>query len=370
MKKKKEKIRRIGILTAGGDCPGLNAVIRAVVKTAILKYGLEVIGFLDGYSGLIQNRTRSLESHDASGILHRGGTILGTSNRDDPFRYPIEYRGKKIFKDVSAQALANFEKNRIDALIVAGGDGSLTIGHKLYEKGIPLVGIPKTIDNDLWGTDVTFGFNTALQTAMEAIDKIHTTAESHHRVMVVEVMGRYAGWIALEAGMAAGGDVLLIPEIPYDMEKVCEAIEERHRQGRLSSIVVAAEGAIPKSGGMVVQRMVEDSTDPVRLGGVVYRIGHEIEKRTSLETRVTVLGHIQRGGSPTAYDRILATCFGSQAMDLVMAGRFGRMVCVQGQKIEDVGLAEVQGKQKRVSPGSELVQTTRSIGVSFGDGEK
>jgi phosphofructokinase-like protein len=365
--KKGEKVRRIGILTAGGDCPGLNAVIRAVVKTAIVKYGLEIVGFLDGYSGLIRNRTRSLQSQDASGILHRGGTILGTSNRDDPFRYPAEERGKKIFKDVSDQVIANFEKNQVDALIVAGGDGSLTIGHRLYEKGIPLVGIPKTIDNDLWGTDVTFGFNTALQTAMEAIDKIHTTAESHHRVMVVEVMGRYAGWIALEAGLAAGGDVLLIPEIPYDMEKICEAIEERRRQGRLSSIVVAAEGAVSQSGERVVQRMVEDSTDPVRLGGIGYRVGHEIEKRTSLETRVTVLGHIQRGGSPIAYDRILATSFGSRAMDLIMGGRFGRMVCVQGQKIDDVALDQVQGKQKRVSPDSELVQTTRSIGVSFGD---
>ncbi len=365
--RKREKVRRIGILTAGGDCPGLNAVIRAVVKTAIVKYGLEIVGFLDGYAGLIHDRTRSLRSQDASGILHRGGTILGTSNRDDPFRYPAEEGGKKIFMDVSDQAIANFEKNQVDALIVAGGDGSLTIGHRLYEKGIPLVGIPKTIDNDLWGTDVTFGFNTALQTAMEAIDKIHTTAESHHRVMVVEVMGRYAGWIALEAGLAAGGDVLLIPEIPYDMEKVCEAIEQRHRQGRPSSIVVAAEGAVPQSGERVVQRMVEDSTDPVRLGGVGYRVGHEIEKKTSLETRVTVLGHIQRGGSPIAYDRILATSFGRRAMDLIMGGRFGRMVCVQGQKIDDVALDQVQGKQKRISPDSELVQTTRSIGVSFGD---
>ena len=365
--KKGGKVRRIGILTAGGDCPGLNAVIRAVVKTAIAKYGLEIVGFLDGYSGLIQDRTRILQSHDASGILHRGGTILGTSNRDDPFRYPTEEGGKKIFRDVSDQAIANFEKNQLDALIVAGGDGSLTIGARLHEKGIPLVGIPKTIDNDLWGTDVTFGFNTALQTAMEAIDKIHTTAESHHRVMVVEVMGRYAGWIALEAGLAAGGDVLLIPEIPYDMEKVCEAIGQRHRQGRPSSIVVVAEGAVPKSGERVVQRMVEDSTDPVRLGGVGYRVGHEIEKKTSMETRVTVLGHIQRGGSPIAYDRILATCFGRRAMDLIMERRFGRMVCVQGQKFEDVALQEVQGKQKRVSPDSELVQTTRSIGVSFGD---
>jgi len=222
----KGEIKKIGILTGGGDCPGLNAVIRAIVKTAIFQYGLEVVGFLDGYGGLIHNRTRMLESADASGILHRGGTILGTSNRDNPFRFPVMVRGKRAFRDISDQSIQNLKKNKVDILIVVGGDGSLTIGYQLYQKGVPLVGIPKTIDNDLWGTDVTFGFDTALQTAMEAIDKLQTTAESHHRVMVVEVMGRYAGWIALEAGLAGGGDVILIPEIPYGIEKVCEAVKK------------------------------------------------------------------------------------------------------------------------------------------------
>lgn len=365
--KSKVVIKRIGILTGGGDCPGLNAVIRAVVKTAIFQYGLEVVGFLEGYLGMIRNMTRRLEPSDASGILNQGGTILGTSNRDNPFRFPVMVRGKKIFRDVSEQAMRNLKRNKVDALIAVGGDGSLTIAHQFFQKGVPLVGIPKTIDNDLWGTDVTFGFNTALQTAMEAIDKLQTTAASHHRVMVVEVMGRYAGWIALEAGLAGGGDVILIPEIPYDIEKVCEVVRERHRYGRRSSIVVVAEGAVPKKGEIVVQKLVEDSTDPVRLGGVGYKVGNEIEKRTGVETRITVLGHIQRGGSPSVFDRILATQFGSKAVDLVMQGRFGRMVCLRGLKIEDIPLKNVQGDQRKVLPNGALVKTARSIGVGFGD---
>ncbi len=360
-------IKRIGILTGGGDCPGLNAVIRAVVKNAIFQYRLEVIGFLEGYLGLIKNMVRPLEASDASGILHQGGTILGTSNRDNPFRFPAMVSGKKSFRDVSEQAIRNLKRNKVDALIAVGGDGSLTIAYQLYQKGVPIVGIPKTIDNDLWGTDVTFGFNTALQTAMEAIDKIQTTAASHHRVMVVEVMGRYAGWIALEAGLAGGGDVVLVPEIPYDIDKVCEIVRERYQYGKRSSIVVVAEGAMPRKGAAVVHRMVEDSTDPVRLGGIGYRVGNEIEERTGLETRVTVLGHIQRGGSPIAYDRILATRYGAKAVDLVMRRKFGRMISLRGLKIEDIPLKNVQGEQRKVFPNGDLVKTGRSIGVSFGD---
>jgi 6-phosphofructokinase 1 len=365
--KAKIPIKRIGILTGGGDCPGLNAVIRAVVKTAIFQYGLEVVGFLEGYLGMIRNMTRRLKSADASGILHQGGTILGTSNRDNPFRFPVVVRGEKKFRDVSDQAIRNLKRNRVDALIAVGGDGSLTIAHQFFQKGVPLVGIPKTIDNDLWGTDVTFGFNTALQTAMEAIDKIQTTAASHHRVMVVEVMGRYAGWIALESGLAGGGDVILIPEIPYDIDKVCEVVMERHRYGRRSSIVVVAEGAVPKKGEVVVQKRVEDSTDPVRLGGIGYRVGNAIEEKTGVETRVTVLGHIQRGGSPTVFDRVLATRFGAAAVDLVMRGKFGVMVNLRGLKIENIPLKSVQGDQRKVFPHGDLVETARSIGVSFGD---
>ena len=361
------KIKRIGVLTAGGDCPGLNAVIRAIVKTAIYRFGLEAVGFLDGYSGVIHNKARTLESKDASGILPRGGTILGTSNRDDPFRCPVVVNGRKTFQDVSDQAIRNLRKNRIDVLFVLGGDGSLTIGSKLSEKGVRIIGVPKTIDNDLWGTDVTFGFDTALQVAMGAVDRLHTTAESHHRVMVVEVMGRYAGWIALAAGLAGGGDVILIPEIPFEYEKVCEQILERGRQGKRFSIVVVAEGAKPKKGKMVVQRVIEDSTDPLRLGGIGYRVGNEIEKGTGFETRVTVLGHVQRGGSPSAFDRILATRFGCRALELAMEGKFGRMVCLRGTKIKDIPLAKVGGRQRRVRPDGDMVRTARSIGVSFGN---
>jgi ATP-dependent phosphofructokinase / diphosphate-dependent phosphofructokinase len=361
------KIKRIGVLTAGGDCPGLNAVIRAIVKTAIYRYGLEAVGFLDGYSGMIYNKARVLESKDASGILPRGGTILGTSNRDDPFRCPVVVKGKKTFQDVSDQAIRNLRKNKIDVLFVLGGDGSLTIGAKLSKKGVRIVGVPKTIDNDLWGTDVTFGFDTALQVAMGAVDRLHTTAESHHRVMVVEVMGRYAGWIALAAGLAGGGDVILIPEIPFEHEKVCEQILERRRLGKRFSIVVVAEGAKPKKGKMVVQRVIEDSTDPLRLGGIGYHIGNEIEKGTGLETRVTILGHVQRGGSPSAFDRILATRFGTRAVELAMEGKFGRMVCLRGTKIKDIPLSKVGGRQRRVRPDGDMVRTARSIGVSFGD---
>ncbi len=361
------KIKKIGILTAGGDCPGLNAVIRAIVKTAIYQYGLEVVGFLDGYAGLILNRARVLDSQDASGILHRGGTILGTSNRDDPFRFPSVEGGKKVFRDVSGEAVENLKKNRIDVLFVLGGDGSLTIAGRLSEKGVKTIGVPKTIDNDLWGTDVTFGFDTALQTATEAIDKLHTTAESHHRIMVIEVMGRYAGWIALEAGLAGGGDVILLPEIPYEIEKVCQQILERQRHGKRFSIVVVAEGAIQKKGELVVQRIIEDSTDPLRLGGVGYKVGNEIEKRTGMETRVTVLGHVQRGGSPSAFDRILATRFGGRAVELAMEGKFGRMVCLRGTQIKDFPLEKVGGRQRRVPLNSDLIRTSRAIGISFGD---
>ncbi len=361
------KIKRIGILTAGGDCPGLNAVIRAIVKTAIYRYGLEVVGFMDGYSGVILNKAKIMESKDASGILPRGGTILGTSNRDDPFRFPVVVNGQKTFRDVSDQSARNLRKNKVDVLFVLGGDGSLTIGSKLAKKGVKIIGVPKTIDNDLWGTDVTFGFDTALQVAMGAVDRLHSTAESHHRVMVVEVMGRYAGWIALAAGLAGGGDVILIPEIPFEYAKVCEQILERRRQGKRFSIVVAAEGAKPKKGKMVVQRVIEDSTDPLRLGGVGYQIGNEIEKGTGLETRVTILGHVQRGGSPSAYDRILATRFGARAVELAMAGKFGRMVCLRGTQIKDIPLSKVGGRQRRVRPDGDMVRTARSIGVSFGD---
>src|SRR5665647_947532 len=289
-----KKIRRIGVLTGGGDCPGLNAVIRAVVKTAIGSYRLSVVGFENGFGGLIQNRACDLTVRDVVGILPRGGTILGTTNRDNPFKYQMVVNGEKIFRDVSDRVIENINIQEIDALIVIGGDGSLSIGRDLFEKkGLPVVGVPKTIDNDLSATDQTFGFDTALTTATEALDKLHTTAESHHRVMVLEVMGRYAGWIALEAGIAGGADVILIPEISYSINNVYEKIYQRQEHGNLFSIVVVAEGAKPLGGDMVVKRMVEESFDPIRLGGIGNVVAKQIEDETGMESRVTVLGHLQ-----------------------------------------------------------------------------
>jgi 6-phosphofructokinase 1 len=269
--------------------------------------------------------------------------------------------------DRSEEAVANLTGMGAEALIAIGGDGSLTIAYELSQKGVPVVGVPKTIDNDLGATDVTFGFDTAITTATEAIDKLHTTAESHHRVMILEVMGRYAGWIALHSGIAGGGDVILIPEIPYDMDKVCGAILERKKQGKKSSIVVVAEGAKPKGGEMVVAKVVKDSPDPLRLGGIGNKVGEEIEQRTGIETRTTVLGHVQRGGSPTPYDRILGTRFGVEAVRQVVARNFGTMVALRGADIVAVPILEAVGKLRRVDPDGALVRIAREVGTSFGD---
>lgn len=362
-----KKIRKIGVITGGGDCPGLNAVIRAIVKTAINQYGMEVIGIEDGFKGLIHNQFGPLTISRVSGILPRGGTILGTSNRDNPFKYPIVENGQKVYHDMSDQCIKNLKANNIDALVVIGGDGSLSIAKELYDKGVLAVGVPKTIDNDLSATDVTFGFDTALVTATEAIDKLHTTAESHHRVMVLEVMGRYAGWIALQSGMAGGADVILIPEIPFTLERVAKKIENRKKEGKKFSIVVVAEGAKPLGGEMVVQKVIADSADPIRLGGIGNQVGQQIEEITGVETRVTVLGHVQRGGSPTPFDRILATRYGTAAVKLVQKGEFGKMVCLRTPFIKSVPFIEAVKEIRRVQPNGELVQTARSIGISFGD---
>lgn len=361
-----KQIKTIGVLTGGGDCPGLNAVIRAVVKTAINHYGLRVIGFLDGFSGLIHNKTVELDVKSVSGILHRGGTILGTSNRDNPFAFPIEQDGKKVKVDMSQRVMANLQTNGVDCLVVIGGDGSLSIALELFNLGVPTIGVPKTIDNDLFATDYTFGFDTALTTAMEAIDKLHTTAESHHRVMVLEVMGRYAGWIALHGGIAGGADVILIPEIPYNINEVCQKILERQHAGKFFSIVVVAEGAKPLDGKMVVAKVIEDSADPIRLGGIGNKVSKEIEEVTGLESRVTVLGHLQRGGTPSAFDRILATRFGSAAVDLLMSGGFGRTVCLNGTEVASVSLEEATHKLKLVDPRGEIVDAAKKVGISFG----
>jgi len=361
------RIRRIGVLTGGGDAPGLNAVIRAVVKTAVKQYNLGVAGFLNGFGGLIKNQVRELTEREVVGILPRGGTILGTTNRDNPFHYPVIKEGKKVFVDVSDRIFENISIQEVDALVIIGGDGSLAIARDLYEKGLPVVGVPKTIDNDLPATDQTFGFDTALTTATEALDKLHTTAESHNRVMVLEVMGRYAGWIALTTGIAGGADAILIPEIPFQIEKVVGKINERVQQDKKFSIVVVAEGAKPVGGEMVVQKTIEDSYDPIRLGGIGNLVARQIEELTGKETRVTVLGHLQRGGSPTAYDRILATRYGTGAVRLVMEGRFGEMVCLSGTSISSVSLRETAGKIRQVPLDSDLIHSARQLGISLGD---
>lgn len=329
-------MKKVGVLTGGGDCPGLNPVIRAVVKHAI-RDNYQVIGIKNGWKGLIENAYMELNSGSVSGILPRGGTILGTS-RTNPY---------KKEGDIN-KARENFKKLGLEALIVIGGEDTLGVANKLYKEGFNIVGVPKTIDNDLSSTDVTFGFDTAINIVTEAIDRLHTTAESHHRIMVVEVMGRHAGWIALESGIAGGADVILIPEVPVDIEEVCDVIRKRYERGKNFSIVVVAEGAQFKKGTMVTQEEKLDAFGHVRLGGIGQIIGEEIEKRTGFETRVTVLGHIQRGGSPSAFDRVLGTRFGIKAMELVINKDYGKMASLQGNKIIAVPLGDAVKELKTV----------------------
>lgn len=362
------KIRKIALLTGGGDCPGLNAVIRAVTRTAILKYGYEVIGYKFGYRGLYNNDFIKLDLNSVSGILHKGGTILYSSNKDNLFNYSVEEHGKIIKKDVSDVAVENIKKEGVDALVVIGGDGTLTSARDFSRKGINVIGVPKTIDNDLAATDVTFGFNTAIEVATEALDRLHTTAESHHRIMLCEVMGRNAGWIALEAGIAGSADVILIPEIPYDIDRIVDKIKDREKNGKLFSIIVVAEGAKAKDGDVVISKIVEDSPDPIRLGGIANKIAFDLEKRIKdHEIRSTVLGHIQRGGNTSTYDRILSTRYGVKAVELINEGKFGNMVCLKGEKITYEKLENVIGSIKNVDPKGDLVMVARSIGISFGD---
>ncbi|HXE90803.1 MAG TPA: ATP-dependent 6-phosphofructokinase [Terriglobales bacterium] len=361
------QIRTIGISTGGGDCPGLNAVIRAAVKSAILKHNWRVMGIQDGFDGLIwpRDKCRELTLRDVSGILPRGGTILGTTNRGNPFQYKTIEGGQEVLKDYSGEVIKNAQALGIDAIIVIGGDGTQKIALDLYRRGVNVVGVPKTIDNDLSATDVTFGFDTALHTATDAIDKIHTTAESHHRIMLVEVMGRDAGWIALQAGLAGGAHVILIPEIPFSISRVCEYIHEREGYGKRFTIVVVAEGvSIPDD---LEKFHAHERRAVKRPGAVGNLLGEAIARCTRRETRVTVLGHIQRGGSPSPFDRVLSTRFGVAAVDLIARGEFGKMVCLRGDRIESVAIAEAVGSMKGVDPRSELVAAARAIGISFGD---
>lgn len=360
-------LKRIGILTGGGDCPGLNAVIRSVAKPAISYFDAAVVGIEDGFEGLVEGRMRELSPRDIGGIVNLGGTILGTSNKGDPFHYPVETPKGIEVRDCSENAIRNYKAWKLDALIAIGGDGTMHIVDKFTDMGLHFIGVPKTIDNDLSATDVTFGYDSALSVATEAIDRLHTTASAHHRVMVIEVMGRYAGWIALGSGLAGGADVILIPEIPFNWEKVFEYVLQRSKHGGRFSIVCVAEGAKPSDGDLVVKEKDAKRTDPVRLGGIGELVGKNITEATGLETRVTVLGHLQRGGSPTPFDRILATKFGSMALQMASQGRFGQMVSLRGTEVVAVPVKEAILKLRTVPLDSQLVLAARAVGTSFGD---
>jgi 6-phosphofructokinase 1 len=359
--------KTIAILTGGGDCPGLNAVIRGVVRSAILQHSWRVIGIRDGFDGLVTGPdTVELDLKAVRGILPRGGTILGTSNRGNPFAYPITRDGVVSLEDVSGRVLENFRQLGADALIVVGGDGSLKIAGQLGQLGMPVVGVPKTIDNDLSSTDVTFGFSTAVEIVTEALDRLHSTAESHHRVMVVEVMGRDAGWIALHAGIAGSADVILIPEIPFRVEEICGAIRRRREAGSRFSIVVVAEGAKPAGGEKVVQLDAQANLGVERLGGIAHSLARQIELCSGMEVRVVVLGHVQRGGTPCAFDRILSTRFGVKAVDLVVSGCFNQMVALRGRSLVAVDIAEAVGQLNLVDPEGDLVRTAEAVGIMLG----
>jgi len=357
-------IRRIGVLTGGGDAPGLNAVIRAVVKAAH-NAGIEVIGLEDSFDGLIYpEKSRLLNPHDVTGILRLGGTILGTVNRGDPFVEPIVTpQGTFNYAD---RVVEMFGEMKLDALVCIGGDGTLSISYEFYKKGIPLVCVPKTIDNDIVGTTSCFGFDTAVSFATDAIDRLHSTAEAHKRIMVVEVMGRYAGWIALHSGMAGGADVILIPEIVYDLEKVARCIQDRDVWGAKFSIVVVAEGARGKDGLLSLIEAAHGG-HAERLGGAGIRVAAQLGELTGKETRYVVLGHLQRGGTPTAFDRTLATRFGGKAVELLIKGQFGKMVANHPPDLVPIPLGEVVGKMKTVPLDYDLLVTARSLGVSLGD---
>ncbi len=358
---------KIAILTGGGDCPGINAVIRAVAKKAILKHGWEVIGIADGYDGIINEHYRKLSYDDVSGIISLGGTILGTSNKANPYRVPVQKDGELAFEDRSSAAITTIKNMGIDCLVCIGGDGTLYISNSLSKDGIPVIGVPKTIDNDIRGTDITFGFDSAVYIATEGIDRIRTTAQSHHRVMIVEVMGRTAGWIALHSGIASGAEIVLIPEIPYDIDIIVAEVDKRNKKGRRFTIIVVAEGAKPKGGDVAVQRIIKDSPEQVRLGGIGFMLGSQIEKMTGIETRTVVMGHLQRGGGPTPFDRVLGTRLGTRAVDMIQTERYGYMVGVKGNSLVDVPLKEVGKGPRHIALDDPLIQSARSVGTCFGD---
>jgi phosphofructokinase-like protein len=353
-------MKRIGILTGGGDCPGLNAVIRAAVRTLVRDHGIEAVGIQLGFEGLLTRAVVPLTLESIRGILPKGGTLLRTTNRGNPFEYPV---GGGVCADRSAEVIDNIHGLEIDGIIAIGGDGTLKIAQRLCDLGIPMVAVPKTIDNDLAATDYTFGFHTAVAVATDAVDRLHTTAESHDRVMILEVMGRNAGWIALYSGIAGGADIILIPEMPYHPQKIVSTISDRQAEGAKFDIIVVAEGATRVGGE---EAYVDKASK--RLGGIAYQVAADIQQHIDLEIRVTVLGHVQRGGSPIAFDRILASRFGKAAGDLAAKQQFGRMVAVRADEIISVPIADAVSRPKYVDPRGQMVQTARSLGISFGDG--
>lgn len=365
MAKRTPRVKRIGILTGGGDCPGLNAVIRGVAKPAH-DHGLQVLGILDGFEGLVEGRGKQLYNNDVSGILQQGGTILGSSNKGDPFHWP-EYHGDKVkIVDKSTEAIKNYEAWNLDAVIAIGGDGTMHIANKLGKMGMNVIGVPKTIDNDLEATDQTFGHDSAVYVVSEALDRLHTTASSHHRVMVIEVMGRYAGWIALNGGLAGGADIILLPEFPFDWEAIYDKVVSRNMMGKRFSLVCVAEGAKPTNGEMIVKATDKKRTDPIRLGGIGELVAEKISQNTNLETRYTVLGHTQRGGSPTPYDRVLSTRFGTFAIEMAIKKKFGQMAALRGSEIKSVKIEDAIKRQKLVKKTSQTVLSARAVGVGFG----
>ena len=357
---------RIGIVTGGGDCPGLNAVLRAVVKTAARR-GWEVVGVLGGFEGLLPPcSTQPLQEHALEGLLGRGGTILGTANRGRFSAKTGHGEARDLPQDLLDDTRRGFEQLGLSALVVVGGDGSLSIAHQLHRHGLPIVGVPKTIDNDLSGTEMTFGFDSAVACATDALDRLHTTAESHERVMVLEVMGRYAGWIAVYAGIAGGADVILIPEIPFRWEHLCAQLEQQRRRGRRSAVVVVAEGARPEGADFVTAGEGGDQRE-ARLGGIGAQVAAELERRTGQEARAVVLGHLQRGGSPTHMDRALCTLYGAKAVELVAQGEFGQMVSFTGSAVTSVKLSEAIGELRTVPRGGGFLTAARALGISLGD---
>ena len=377
-------MKKVAILANGGDVAGFNAVIRGIVKTAET-HGIECYGIIEGYKGLVEGKYVKLDSSStASGILHKGGSIIGSSTNSNVFHYKVEENGEIVYKDLSDLCVENVRKEGFDCVFTLGGDGTQKSARDLSLKGINVIGVPKTIDNDVACTDITFGYNTAVSVAMEALDRLHSTGETHHRIMVLEVMGRYAGWIALEAAIAGGGDVALIPEIPYDINKVADKIKERIAIGKRFSLVVVAEGAKPINGDITIRGTRDNGTgvDNTKLGGIGEIVAKQLETLTGLEARNTTLGYMQRGGTPTAYDRVLSTKYGSKAMELAIEGKFGVLAVLKNGKLDSVSLEDVVGNNKeigavsgntensnirRVSMDDDLVKTARNIGISFGD---